>query len=137
MAKKRITKIRTSANYDHTKEPLEEISDEQVTIPGHSERLQDVYDRIKRSPETELKVPTYNELITADFRNMDKVEQHIFRKQMARKVVELQNKMVFDETEKEKIRIQNLETELESLKLAKATLDKHNEGKGGATQEEA
>jgi hypothetical protein len=128
MAKKQITFV-TPYNFDPAVHINPEVSSEELmTIPGMSESLRTIEAAYSRKPDITINRPTYDELINADFRNMDRVERHMFRKNLAHQMKVQQERIQLSEAEKieqEKIAAQQ---ELELLRKFKAEVDARTNG---------
>jgi len=116
--------------YDHTLVPGEVIDQEDImTIPDQVEPISETWERLRRGYEIPIQTPTFNELVSADFRNMDKIERHMFKRGLQQRLDLIEKEFKESQTpeELEELELQNLEAKLEILAQRKA----RNDGRSG------
>jgi hypothetical protein len=138
MAKKALTLEeiqalpRTKKNLKKYWKELQDVeynSGEVLTIQGQSDSIksiQDAYTKTGILPPGNI--PQYNELVDADFRNMDKTQRYLYRRHLAGAIAREQGRLQRTEEQKRESEFKELELARETLKRIKAEADAQPDG---------
>lgn len=125
MAKKRERMARSSGTYTRTRSTSKN-NGKSKTVPGQSEPLDKLLGRIALQQDVPFNTPSYEEVLGADIRNMDKVERAIFAQSVRQTIAGIQQTIQLTEEEKAQAERDELEFLREEMKRMKAEADRRN-----------
>lgn len=126
MAKKSSRQIRTSANYSSSG-TAEKNSLPSETVQGQSEPLAALLGRVALQQDVPINAPSYEEVLGADIRAMDKVERKLFAKSIRGTIAAIQQNIQLTEDEKAESERLELESLREQMKAFKAEEERRNQ----------